>query len=200
MMLSRSQIILASTSITRRKMLEDAGARLIIKAPEIDEDVVKQSIAGSDPADIAMILAQAKAMSVSEANRSAIVVAADQVLSLGDRIFNKPKNREEARDQLLDLRGQRHVLTSAVACAIDGNVIWSHDDEAQLVMREFSNEFLGAYLAALDDQVFDSVGGYKLEGLGSQLFEAVEGDFFTILGLPLLPLLEFLRSQNVMLS
>lgn len=200
MMLSRSQIILASTSKTRRKLLEDAGARLIVTAPMIDETIVKQSIAGSEPADVAMILAQAKAMSVSEVNRSAIVVGADQVLSLDDRIFDKPTNREEARDQLLDLRGKRHVLTSAVACAIDGNVIWSHDDEAQLAMRPFSNDFLGAYLAALDEQVYDSVGGYQLERLGSQLFEAVEGDFFTILGLPLLPLLEFLRSQNVMLT
>lgn len=200
MMLSRSQVILASTSATRRKLLEDAGARVVVMAPTIDEEVVKESTAGSDPADVAMILAQAKAISVSEANRSALVIGADQVLSLDDRIFNKPKTREEARDQLLDLRGQRHVLTSAVACALNGEVIWSHDDEAQLVMRQFSNDFLGAYLAALDDEVCDSVGGYKLEGLGSQLFEEIEGDFFTILGLPLLPLLEFLRSQNVMLT
>jgi septum formation protein len=200
MMLSRSQVILASTSATRRKLLEDAGARVVVMAPTIDEEVVKESIAGSDPADVAMILAQAKVISVSEANRSALVIGADQVLSLDDRIFNKPKTREEARDQLLDLRGQRHVLTSAVACALNGEVIWSHDDEAQLVMRQFSNDFLGAYLAALDDEVCDSVGGYKLEGLGSQLFEEIEGDFFTILGLPLLPLLEFLRSQNVMLT
>lgn len=200
MMLSRSQIILASTSRARRQMLEAAGAKVVVEPPALDEGIVKQTIAGSDPADIAIILAQTKAMSVSETNPSALVVGADQVLTLDDRIFEKPRTKDEARDQLLDLRGRRHTLISAVACAVNGAVIWSHDEEAQLVMREFSTDFLGAYLAALDEQVTETVGGYHIEGLGAQLFDKVEGDFFTVLGMPLLPLLEFLREQNVMLK
>jgi len=200
MMLSRTQIILASTSVTRREMLENAGAKVVVKPPTIDEDTVKQAIAGSDPADVAMILAHAKAISVSETNPSALVVAADQVLNLDGRILSKPRTKNEARDQLLDLRGRSHVLISAVACAKDGAVVWSHDDEATLIMRNFTTDFLGAYLAALDDDVTQTVGGYRLEGLGAQLFTRVEGDHFTVLGLPLLPLLDYLRQENVLLT
>nr|WP_137389264.1 nucleoside triphosphate pyrophosphatase [Rhodoligotrophos defluvii] len=199
-MLSRSQIVLASTSPARRSMLEAAGVRLTVAPPEIDENAVKQAIAPSDPADMAMILAQTKAVTVSEANRSALVVGADQVLAVDGQVLDKPKSKAEARDQLLDLRGRQHVLFSAVACARNGAVIWSHDAEATLSMRAFSTEFLGAYLAALDEKVTETVGGYHLEGLGAQMFDKIEGDYFTVLGLPLLPLLAFLREEGVLLT
>ncbi|MGF7158593.1 septum formation protein [Rhodoligotrophos appendicifer] len=200
MTLSRSQVVLASASPARRRLLEAAGLKVVVTPHTVDEGTVKEAVGDSDPADLAMILAHAKALSVSEANPSALVVGADQVLSLDGRIFNKPASREEAREQLLDLRGQRHTLISAVACATGGAVVWSQDSEAQLTMRAFSTDFLGAYLAALDDKVMESAGGYQLEGFGAQLFEHIEGDYFTILGLPLLPLLGFLRSEHILLT
>lgn len=201
MILSRNRIILASTSRARRTMLENAGLWLTVIPPAIDEETVKASL-GSDiePADTAMILAQTKAISVSEANQDALVVGADQVLIRHGRVLNKPRSPADARDQLLGLRGKVHTLATAVACARDGSVLWSHEAEAQLRMRNFSTDFLGAYLSAAEASVVETAGGYKLEGLGIQLFEAIDGDYFTILGLPLLPLLAFLREQGDLLA
>jgi septum formation protein len=127
-----------------------------------------------------------------------LVIGADQVLVCDGKIFDKPSTKDEARDQLVTLRGKKHELVSAVAVARHGSTIWSHCAHAQLTMREFSNTFLGYYLAEMGEEITSSVGGYKFEGPGAQLFEKIEGDYFTILGLPLLALLEFLRSQDVL--
>src|SRR5690606_8580099 len=123
-----------------------------------------------------------------------------QVLALGDRIFDKPTSRDQAREHLVSLRGETHTLYTAVACARAGEVIWHHQCEAALTMRDFSNEFLGRYLAAAGDAVVASVGGYQLEGPGAHLFSRIDGDYFAILGLPLLPLLDFLRAERILVS
>jgi septum formation protein len=134
------------------------------------------------------------------ANRrpEAIVIGADQVLSLEGRAFDKPGSRKEAREHLLQLRGRSHVLETAICCAKDGDTIWQHLGRATLTMRSFSEAFLDEYLDRMGSEVLASVGAYKLEGLGAQLFEAIDGDYFTILGMPLLPLLDFLRRQGAL--
>jgi septum formation protein len=126
------------------------------------------------------------------------VIGADQVLNLGGRIFDKPASAHEARRHLLELRGRSHILETAVCCAAADNIVWRHLGRATLTMRMFSDAFLDDYLSRTGSDVLTSVGGYRLESLGAQLFDAVEGDYFTILGLPLLPLLDFLRRQGAL--
>lgn len=191
-------LILASGSPFRRAMLENAGISLEIVRPEIDERAVEAPLVGSgaSPEDVALVLAEAKALSVSGKHPDAIVIGSDQTLSLQDRIFHKPEDMEGARRHLLALSGRTHHLNSAVVIARRGEPVWRHVSVASLTMRELSPAFVGRYMARVGDKALQSVGAYQIEGEGIQLFEAIEGDHFTIVGLPLLPLLKQLRDMG----
>jgi septum formation protein len=177
-------------------MLEQAGIKSAARKPSLDEEEVKRHFAGLGPEDMAMRLAEAKALSLSSSHDHAIVIGADQVLDFDGHRIDKPASLQEARKQLMALRGRTHRLISAVACARRGGIIWSHTGTAELEMRPFSEGFLDDYLARTAGEATQSVGAYKLEALGAQLFETIRGDYFTILGLPLLPLMSFLRSTG----
>jgi septum formation protein len=194
------ELILASTSATRQRLLRDAGVRFTAEAAQVDETVVLESLAaekmrGRDAADV---LAELKAVRVSGRHPGAMVIGADQVLSFGTEMFQKPADRNAARAQLQRLRGSTHVLSSAVCVARDGSVVWRVVEEAKMTMRAFSDEFLDAYLVDVGEDILGSVGAYHVEGLGIQLFSRIEGDSFTIQGLPLLPLIDFLRTHGIM--
>lgn len=196
----RPPLILASTSKARAKLLEAAGLAFIVEPPGLDESVMLQAISGErslDPHDIAEVLARAKAEAVSDLASGAYVIGADQVLVLEDRILTKPDSMEAARRQLLDLRGKSHTLHTAVVVATNGETMWAETQIATLTMRKLSPEFIGRYLTAAGEEVLSSVGAYQLESLGIQLFEKIDGDYFSILGLPLLPLLDTLRREGV---
>lgn len=191
-------LILASGSAARRKMLEAAGLSFEVDVPRVDEEAAKASLRaeGLRPRDQADALAELKALSISRA-RPGFVIGADQMLALGGDVFDKPKDPSEARRHLLRLRGQTHELITAAVVARDGVIIWRHIDTPKLKMRAFSDGFLDNYLEHTGEEVLRSVGAYQLEGLGAQLFERVEGDYFSVLGLQLLPLLAFLREQGI---
>ena len=194
-------LILASGSPYRRSMLEAAGLSFHVVPADVDEAALKRGLAAQSPkpisAAVADALARAKAQSVSARHPDATVIGADQVLALGDDLLDKPGDLAAARVQLERLRGKTHRLISAVVVAEAGKVLWTHVDEAVLTMRPFSREFLDRYLAEADPGLCQIVGAYEIEGPGIQLFERVEGDHFTIIGLPLLPLLAELRSRGV---
>jgi septum formation protein len=199
----RPPLILASESKSRAHLLEAAGLAFIVEPPGLDEASMRQAVSGEtllSPHDVAEVLARAKAEAVSELARKAYVIGADQVLALGDMILSKPTTMEDARRQLLDLSGKTHTLHTAVAVATDGETIWSETTIASLNMRKLSPQFIGRYLAAAGDEVLGSVGAYQLEGLGAQLFDKIDGDYFSILGLPLIPLLDTLRREGVIES
>lgn len=179
-------------------MLEAAGLAFEVDVPRVDEEGAKASLraAGLRPRDQADALAELKALSVSR-SRPDFVIGADQMLALGDEVFDKPKSPAEAREQLLRLRGQTHELITAAVVAREGSIIWRHVDTPKLKMRTFSDAFLDDYLSRAGENVLRSVGAYQLEGLGAQLFERVEGDYFSVLGLQLLPLLAFLREHGI---
>lgn len=193
-------IILASGSATRRAMLENAGVPFMVDTAPVDEDAVKQAMRAEtdNPARVAEVLAELKAARVSARHPGAIVIGADQMLECDRHWFDKPADREAARAQLLALRDKGHRLVSSVVALRDGQRLWHHTDTARLDMRRFSDAFLDDYLERAGAAVLSSVGAYQLEGLGAQLFRAIEGDHFTILGLPLLPLLDFLRENGVL--
>ncbi|MBP2306189.1 septum formation protein Maf [Azospirillum melinis] len=193
------KLVLASGSRTRAAMLEQAGLPAILDRPLVDEDEVKATgRAEGVPADaVAEALAELKAQRITRRHPGALVVGADQMLDCEGRWFDKPADRAAARAQLLDLRGKTHQLVSCAVVVRDGERMWHKTDSARLTMRNFSEAFLDDYLDRVGDDVLHSVGAYQLEGLGAQLFHRVEGDFFTILGLPLLPLLGFLRVHGV---
>jgi len=196
----RPPLILASTSKTRARMLEAAGLSFTTKAPGLDEVSMREAISGADSLgsqDVAEVLARAKAEAVSEGASGACVIGADQVLAFDDKIISKPETMEAARRQLLDLNGKTHKLHTAVAVATKGETTWAHTEVATLTMRTLSPEFIGHYLAAAGTAALDSVGAYQIESIGIQLFDKIEGDFFSILGLPLLPLLGTLRREGV---
>jgi septum formation protein len=191
-------LVLASGSAARRQMLEAAGLAFEVDVPRVDEEAAKASLRaeGLKPRDQADALAELKALSVSR-KHAGFVIGADQMLALGGEVFDKPKSSDEARAHLLRLRGQTHELITAAVVAKEGAIIWRHIDAPKLRMRAFSDAFLDDYLTRSGDQVLRSVGAYQLEGLGAQLFERVEGDYFSVIGLPLLPLLAFLREHGI---
>jgi len=197
--LAPQPLVLASRSEVRGKLLAAAGLRFEIRPAPIDERAVEAQAGAAgelDPAAAALILARAKAQSVAASVPGRPVLGADQMLALGKQRFNKPASRTEAAAQLRSLRGQSHALHSALALVRDGEVLFDHVDSARLTMRDFSDAFLDDYLDMMGDHALGSVGGYQLEGIGVHLFARVEGDYFTILGLPLLPLLDFLRQNG----
>ncbi len=193
-------IVLASGSATRAQMLRQAGVELVIDAPALDEAGVKAALHadGATAADVAETLAELKATRVSRNHPGALVIGADQILQCGDIWFDKPADDDHARAQLIALRGKTHMLVSSAVAIRDGARLWHHSDRADLTMRDFSDTFLDGYLATCGVEIGGSVGAYHLEGLGAQLFHRVDGDFFTVLGLPLLPLLDWLRVQGVL--
>ncbi|QCI69180.1 Maf family protein [Phreatobacter stygius] len=194
--------VLASKSKARAAMLAGAGIRTELVAADIDERALDEtwSAAGFGPAEVARLLAETKAKTVSLQMPGRIVIGADQTLALGTQRFSKPATVAAARAQLLSFRGRIHHLHSAVALARDGELTFATVTSATMHVRKFSDGFLEAYLADMGDEVLKSVGCYQFEGLGIQLFDRVEGDYFTILGMPLLPLLAALRKQDLVPS
>src|SRR5262245_18460477 len=191
-------LILASASKSRARLLEAAGLSFIVEPPGLDETAMRQAVSGElTPHDVAEVLARAKAEAVSNLARKAFVVGGDQVLTCGETVYAKPDSMEAARRQLLDWSGKKHTLHTAVAVATNGETIWAETAVATLTMRKLSPAFIGRYLAAAGEGVLSSVGAYQIESLGVQLFEAIDGDYFSILGLPLIPLLDTLRREGV---
>lgn len=193
-------LVLASKSVVRRALLQAAGIPAEAQPAAIDERAVEAEAGALAPEEAALLLAQAKAKAVAAHFPGRLVLGADQTLDLAGRRFSKPKSADEARAQMLALRSRTHALHSAIAMCRDGEVLFAHVETARLTMRPFSDDFLTAYLAAAGPVVQTSVGGYQLEGLGAQLFERVEGDHFTVLGLPLFPLLAYLRRTGVVVE
>lgn len=195
-----SPLVLASKSEIRRAVLQAAGMPVEVRPADIDERAVERQAAAGDPAAAATLLAREKARAVAVAMPGRIVVGADQTLALGQQRFSKPRDRAGARTQLLALRGRRHSLHAATAVVRDGEVLFAYCGTAFLTMRKFSDAFVDAYLDRVGDAVLQSVGGYQLESAGIQLFESVDGDHFTILGLPLMPLLDFFRGRDWLMA
>ena len=195
--LAAKPLVLASQSKVRRALIEAAGIPVETRPAHLDERAIEQQVKGG-PAEVALTLAREKARTVAAMSGPDYVIGCDQTLALGDRRFSKPKDRAAARTQLMALRGTTHQLHSAVAVCRNGSVTFNHVIAAQLKMREFSEPFLEAYLDAAGSSVTETVGAYQLERTGIHLFERIEGDNFTILGLPLLPLLAHLRDEGVL--
>lgn len=190
-----SELVLASGSKIRAALLRNAGLAIRVVPSEVDERAAEEPLleSGASPEDIAMVLAEAKALDVGERAKTSLVVGADQVLDFEGERLTKPVDMEQARRQLLRLSGRTHLLHSAVVLVQGGDTVWRHVATARLTMRVLSPEFIGWYLAQVGDAALSSVGGYQLESVGLQLFDRIEGDYFTILGLPMLPLLARLR-------
>ena len=193
-------LILASTSEARAAMLRASGVDVEIVPAHVDEDAIKQAFRaeGVPPRDLADALAEAKARRVAASRPGALVLGADQVLVVDGTTLDKPKDRAEAREQLLALRGRSHDLLSAAVIAENGDPVWRHVGAARLTVRPFGEEFLDRYLDAEGDAVLSTVGGYRVEGRGAQLFSRLSGDYFSILGLPLLEVLGFLRARRML--
>jgi septum formation protein len=194
----KDPLILASQSRARQALLSNAGLEFEVATADIDERAIQQASGLSRPGDIAGLLAREKALWVSSRQPGQWVIGADQTLALGSRLFNKPAGRAEAAEQLRALSGRGHELHSAVAVARDGNILFSDVSIARMLMRQLDEIEIDEYLDTAGEAVTSSVGAYQLEGLGVHLFERIEGDHFTILGLPLLPLLTFLRSKGLL--
>jgi len=194
----KTPLILASQSRARQALLANAGIGFEAVTAEIDERAVQQASGLSAPGEIASLLAREKALSVSARQPGKFVIGADQTLALGERLFSKPAGRAQAAEQLRALAGRSHQLHSAVAVARDGEILFEAVAIAGMTMRRLGEAEIDVYLDEAGDAVTSSVGAYQLEGLGVHLFERIEGDHFTILGLPLLPLLAFLRSERLL--
>lgn len=196
-MLSRS-LILASTSPIRLQLLRSAGLEVVAQPARVDEQTLKSSLEaeGAKPRDIADALSEMKAAKVSSRNPQSLVLGCDQVLDFKGTVLSKPETLDAARAQLMFLRGQTHALLSAAVLYDAGQPIWRHVGQARLAMRPFSESYLDAYLSRNWPDIATSVGGYKLEAEGVRLFDRIEGDYFTILGLPLLPLLSYLSTRG----
>ncbi len=195
---SSPALVLASASTSRRALLRNAGLLFETEAARIDEEEIKTALRaeGADSVQAAETLAELKAQRVSARHGGRLVIGADQILECDGCWFDKPSDRAQAASDLRALRSRTHALVSSACVVRDGQRLWHHSDHARLSMRPLSDAFIETYLAALGDAALTSVGAYQLEGLGAQLFSRVEGDFFTILGLPLLPLLDFLRNHG----
>ena len=191
-------LILASQSRARQMLLSNAGIAFEAVPADIDERAVQQASGLSAPGDIARLLAREKALSVSTRQPGRFVVGADQTLALGTRLFSKPAGRAQAAEQLRALAGRSHELHAAVAVVRDGKILFEQVTLARMTMRPLADAEIEAYLTAAGEAVTTSVGAYQLEGLGVHLFERIEGDHFTILGLPLLQLLAFLRGERLL--
>jgi nucleoside triphosphate pyrophosphatase len=192
----RAALILASASVGRAALLRGAGLEFGQRSAEVDERALEAEAAAKgdlDPGALAVMLAEAKALDVSAREPGALVIGADQVMACGGAVTHKPADVEAARGQLARLRGKTHSLNAGLCVARDGTVLWRHLDRAHLTMRDFSDAFLDAYLRSECEALLRSVGVYRIEGPGIQLFSRIEGDHFTIIGLPLLPLLGYLR-------
>ena len=194
----KESLILASQSRARQMLLADAGLTFETVPAEIDERAIQQASGLSAPADIAALLAREKSLFVSTRRPGRYVIGADQTLALGTRLLSKPAGRAQAAEQLHALAGKSHELYSAVAVARDGKILFEKVAIARMTMRPLIETEIDAYLDAAGAAVTSSVGAYQLEGLGVHLFDRIEGDHFTILGLPLLPLLAFLRSERLL--
>jgi septum formation protein len=194
-----SGLVLASASSSRAAVLRQAGLAIRQDPAGVDEEAVKQSLRaeGADAAHVATALADLKAQQVSRRHPDAFVIGADQMLECNGVWFDKPPDIDHARAHLMSLRGRTHELITAAVVVRSGARLWQHVDRAALTMRPFSDAFIEHYLQAAGDEVCSTVGAYRLEGTGAQLFSRVEGDFFTILGLPLLPLLDILRGHGI---
>ena len=196
-----NNVILASQSAVRAKLLADAGVTFETMSSGLDESTVKQALLaeGVGPRDMADALAEGKALKVSR-RRPGLVIGADQTLDLDGQLFDKAESLDEARDRLKTLRGKTHKLHSAVVVARDGVAVWRALSSPTLTMRPFSDAFLNGYLARNGEDLLSSVGCYMFEGEGAQLFSHMQGDFFAVLGLPLLDLLDYLRLQGALES
>jgi nucleoside triphosphate pyrophosphatase len=195
--LAPQPLVLASRSDIRGKILAAAGLRFEIRPSQVDERSIEAKSGASDAAAVAHKLARAKADAVAASLPGRLILGADQTLAHGAKRFSKPADRGEAAEQLRALRGRTHELHSALALVRDEETIFACVDTARLTMRDFSDRFLNDYLDMAGDAAMSSVGGYQLEGIGIHLFERVEGDYFTILGLPLFPLLSFMRQSKL---
>jgi len=191
-------LIVASQSAVRKSLLANAGVTVETIPANIDERAIQTKSGLRDPGQIAARLADEKAKFVSQQHAGRYVIGADQTLALGDRLFSKPADRPAAQAQLATLAGQSHTLHSAVSVARDGAILFSHVSVARMTMRALSRVEIDAYLNEAGDAVLSSVGAYQLERTGVHLFDRIDGDHFTILGLPLLPLLSFLRSEKLL--
>lgn len=190
-----SGLVLGSASQARRKILSDAGLKFEVMTPLIDEDQLKKDLRARHypVSKLALELAQAKALSLSQSLADQLIIGADQILVHDGRQCDKPADLDAARQMLMKLRGDTHELICAVCVACQNNILWSYEARARLTMRDFSDRFLDHYLMVAGEGICASVGAYQIESLGAHLFSDIQGDYFTILGLPLLPLLSFLR-------
>ena len=192
------RIVLASGSPFRKAMLEAAGVDIDVVPAKIDERSVEKTLegTGASPEDVAQVLAEAKALDVSERSPGRLVLGCDQTLSLGEELFHKPVDMEGARRHLLKLSGKTHQLNSAAVLARNGEALWRDVGIARLTMRKLEPVFIGRHLARVGPMALNSVGAYQIEGEGVQLFETIDGDYFTIVGLPLLAVLRELRAMG----
>ncbi|WP_421730371.1 Maf family protein [Brevundimonas sp.] len=194
------RLVLASRSAARRQMLTDAGLVFGLEDAGVDEDAIKTALKGARPDELAVELASAKALAVSRRDPDAWVLGADQTLAFDGGLVSKAGSLDEARTRLISMRGKTHELHSGAALAYKGTVVWSGVGTARMRMRDYSDAFLDAYLKAEGEGLLACVGSYRLEGMGAQLFEAVDGDYFTVLGLPLWSVLAELRRAGVILT
>jgi septum formation protein len=190
-----SSLVLASASPFRRALLTNAGLTFEARAAQVDERALERPLeeSGASPVDVALALAEAKARDVARHFAGALVIGSDQTMSLGSRVYHKPKDMAEAAEHLFSLSGKTHELNSAIVLVRDGDVLWRHVSTAHMAVRPLSRTFVERHLQRVGENALASVGAYQLEGEGIQLFEKIEGDYFTILGLPMLPLLSKLR-------
>ncbi|HWD14824.1 Maf-like protein [Pseudochrobactrum sp. sp1633] len=192
-------LILASQSPFRAALLKNAGIQFTSQKANIDERAVEAPLyeTGATPEDVALILSEAKAEEVSQRFPHSLIIGCDQTLSLGSEIFHKPADMDGARRHLLALSGKTHQLNSAVVLVQNGQIVWRHVSVAHMTMRHLEPGFIGRHLARVGDIALSSVGAYQVEGEGIQLFDKIDGDYFTIVGLPLLPLLKELRARGI---
>ncbi|HEX2760202.1 MAG TPA: Maf family protein [Rhizomicrobium sp.] len=193
-------LVLASASASRTALLKAAGVVFLADPADLDEEALMAGLAGSDAATIASTLAQKKALHVSARHPGQLVLGGDSVIGFGEEMLSKCATLEEARLLLRRLAGHTHLLVSAAALARDGVLLWTHASSCRMTMRDFSAQFLDDYIAAEGTAILSSVGCYRFEGRGAQLFDRVEGDYFSVLGLPLLAVLSALRKEGVLAS